>query len=922
MYFMSRILTITTRLVNISGDYLKNQCRSSHCVPCHIRFATCRGLPDGLHQWRGRELTSYFIVCQSQRVTFHGRCQSTTPGQYMVFSPKLKTCVDRQTAWTARKSKQSVQSKSGVNITQKINITEASSLDNFDNVTLLNVSSSLQLPQAVEQRSSLHLTYEEQQHQIGQNLMHMQKHQMDTGNIQTHHEKLSTSVLLSQQDKSLHDSINKLQKHSLTYPPATKLQQNVTDLVLRFTDQLDPIPQTQHHQNARIPPSVLYSPKEQQEPTPVEGNVYSRLPGIKIYNLEKTSIPNIPFSSMIQIKLKRETMNRNDILVNFTKGYNSTQVGNVLPPKSILKNQNSSVNSYMNLTKNTPAHDNSLVLVQYTSNVNKNTGTSANGVLNKTDHTKKNPINTSNENGYLTNDQRNITAKSKTLHSSPLLNTLIKQIESRVSKQNEVTASYDTQKEETSAASAKKEVETSSLNHVHPAVLSRLMLVNHNIDNNKSEEINSENFTFKDTIKGVNPPLKQPKNINKAAEINFTSASKQLLMLLSGETKTHNQIIPKLKVLTITKRLDLNNNTMGKPIHVSSNSQPSNTQRNRLSLNQAAFEQGTIESNTKHATNQNSISSVRQDIIQHSNITSNRHPVVGKKNISTYSKDAVNVSNISVVYKAINLHNKTSISINDQIKNGNFSTNRQNTNEQDMLSKNQSIVKPSDLPSNGPNMQPDKNGWALKGNSIFADEIRRPGRVFQTSPDVPSQKYLSKKHVSDFENMVSRLQNIAIDNAPYIGEAHNGRQNEMLRQNQLLMRGTNQNQHNYISEKSTRPELSMDMTKYLYGQNNMRLPIQLNPGKHLKDTQKAMSEIYFQKALSRHEVPNAIKQINSRKSHRYSDLIQRLSFLSTSGRDRMTDVSSSPSNPNILKSKSSRRKLQIQRQPWLIGTNF
>ncbi|CAC5418311.1 unnamed protein product [Mytilus coruscus] len=845
----------------------------------------------------------------------------------MVFSPKLKTCVDRQTAWTARKSKQSVQTKSDVNITQKINITEASSLDSFDNVTLLNVSSSLQLPQAIEHRPSLHLTYEEQQHQIGQNLMHMQKHQMDTRNTQTHHEKPLTSVLLSQQDKSLHDNINKQQEHSLTNPPTTKLQHNVTDLVSRFTDQLDPIPQTQHHQNARIPPSVLYSPKEHQEPTPVEGNVYSRLPGIKINNLEKTSFPNIPFSSMIQIKLKSETVNRNDILANFTKGYNSTQVANVLPPKSILINPNSSVNSYMNLTKNTPAQDNSLVLVQYTSNVNKNTGTSANEILNKTDHTKKNPINISNENGYLTNDMRNITAKSKTVHPSPLLNTLIKQIESRVSKQTEVTVSYETQKEETSAASAKKEVETSSLNHVHPAVLSRLMLVNHNIDNNKSEEINSENFTFKDPIKGgVNPPLKQPRKISKAAEINFTSASKQLLMLLSGETKTQNQRIPKLKVLTITKRLDLNNSTMSKPIHVSSNSQPSNTQRNRLSLNQAAFEQGTLESNTKHATNKNSISSVRQDTIQHSNITSNRHPVVEKKNISTYSKDAVNVSNISVVYKAINLHNKSSLSINDQIKNGNFSTNRQNTYEQDMLSKNQSIVKPSDLPSNGPNMQPDKNGWALKGNSLFADETRKPGRVFQTSPDVPSQKYLSNKHVSDFENMVSRLQNIAIDNAPYIAEVHNGRQNEMLRQNKLLLRGTNQNQHNYISEKSTRPELSMDMTKFLYRQNNMRLPIQLNPGEHFKkETQKAMSEIYFQNALSRHEVPNAIKQINSRKSHRYSDLIQRLSFLSTSGRDRMTDVSSSPSNPNILKSKSSRRKLQIQRKPWpvtRIGTNF
>ncbi|XP_076110871.1 uncharacterized protein LOC143079419 [Mytilus galloprovincialis] len=909
-------------------DYLKNQCRSAHCVPCHIRFATCRGLPDGLHQWRGRELTSYFIVCQSQRVTFHGRCQSTTPGQYMVFSPMLKTCVDISTAWTARKSKQYVQPKSVVNITQKINITEASSMDNFDNVTLFNVSSSLKLPQAIEQRPSLHLTNEGQQHKIVQNLIHIQKQQMETGNTQSHHKKSSTSDVLSQQDNFLHDIINKLQEH--TKPPATKLEQNVTDPVLRFADQLDPIPQNQPHQNARIPPSVLYSPTQQQESTPVEGNVYSKLPGIKINNSEKTSFPIIPFSSMILIKLKSESMNRNDMLANLTKGYSSTQDANVLPPKSLLITPNSSVNSYMNLTKYTPAHDNSLVPLQYTTTINKKTGTSANDVPNKIEHTKINPINISNENGYAINDLISITAKSKSVHSSPSIN----HIESLVSKQNEVTVSYDKQTENQLAASTKKEVKTSSLKHVHPAVLSRLMLVNHNIDNNKSKEINSVNFTFNDTIeRGVNPHLKQQQNINKAKEINFTSASKQLLMLLSGEQKTNNQRIPKLKVFTITKRLDLNNNTMGKPFHVSPNSQPLNVKRNRLSLNQAAIEQGTIESNNNHATNQNSMSSARQDTTQHSNITSNRQPVVGKKNISLYDKDVVNVSNISVVFKAINIHNKMSLRIDDQQINENSSTNpsRQNTDEQDMLSKNQSTVKPSDLPSNVPamvnqsNIQPDKNGWTLKPKFFFADKTRKTGRVFQTFSDVPSQKYLSNKHVSDFENMVSRSQNIAIDSAPYIAKAHNGRQNEMLRQNKLLLRGTNQNQHNYISEKFSRPELSTDKTKYLNRQKKLRLPVQLHHDKHLKGTQKAVSEIYFQNALSKHEVPNTIKQIYRRKGHRYSDLIQRLSFLSTSGRDRMSDVSSSPSNPKILKSKSSRRKLQVQGQPrpvTLIGTHF
>lgn len=88
----------------ILGDYLKNQCRSSHCLPCHLRHATCRGLPNGLHQWRGREMTSYFIVCQNERVIFHGRCQGSKPGQYMVFSTQLQSCVDRERAQMARQS--------------------------------------------------------------------------------------------------------------------------------------------------------------------------------------------------------------------------------------------------------------------------------------------------------------------------------------------------------------------------------------------------------------------------------------------------------------------------------------------------------------------------------------------------------------------------------------------------------------------------------------------------------------------------------------------------------------------------------------------------------------------------------------------------------------------------------------------------
>ncbi|PVD24728.1 hypothetical protein C0Q70_15213 [Pomacea canaliculata] len=56
--------------------YAANQCtRSSHCIPCNVRFPSCRGLPDGLNPWVGREYSPYFVLCQNQRDLHHGQCQ-------------------------------------------------------------------------------------------------------------------------------------------------------------------------------------------------------------------------------------------------------------------------------------------------------------------------------------------------------------------------------------------------------------------------------------------------------------------------------------------------------------------------------------------------------------------------------------------------------------------------------------------------------------------------------------------------------------------------------------------------------------------------------------------------------------------------------------------------------------------------------
>ena len=59
----------------LAGDYEENHCRSSMgCIPCHVRFPSCKGLPNGLNPWVGREGSPYYAVCSNERVVYHDMC--------------------------------------------------------------------------------------------------------------------------------------------------------------------------------------------------------------------------------------------------------------------------------------------------------------------------------------------------------------------------------------------------------------------------------------------------------------------------------------------------------------------------------------------------------------------------------------------------------------------------------------------------------------------------------------------------------------------------------------------------------------------------------------------------------------------------------------------------------------------------------
>ncbi|KAI8777160.1 CAunnamed protein product [Biomphalaria glabrata] len=69
-------------------EYRVNKCHeSSHCVPCWVRYASCRGLNEGLNPWEGMEWEPFFVECHKERTVFQGMCDSSA-----VFSPTTRAC--------------------------------------------------------------------------------------------------------------------------------------------------------------------------------------------------------------------------------------------------------------------------------------------------------------------------------------------------------------------------------------------------------------------------------------------------------------------------------------------------------------------------------------------------------------------------------------------------------------------------------------------------------------------------------------------------------------------------------------------------------------------------------------------------------------------------------------------------------------
>nr|KAG5711278.1 hypothetical protein BaRGS_005975 [Batillaria attramentaria] len=72
-------------------DYVANQCQGrAHCVPCSVRFPSCRDLPDGLNPWVGREYSPYYVLCEKQRPLYHGQCDNSHGTQ--IFDPEKRVC--------------------------------------------------------------------------------------------------------------------------------------------------------------------------------------------------------------------------------------------------------------------------------------------------------------------------------------------------------------------------------------------------------------------------------------------------------------------------------------------------------------------------------------------------------------------------------------------------------------------------------------------------------------------------------------------------------------------------------------------------------------------------------------------------------------------------------------------------------------
>ena len=87
---LQNIQFLTKRLLS-PGQYVANQCQGhAHCIPCEVRFPSCKGLPDGLNPWLGREMSPYYVLCNAERALYQGMCDNSQGTQ--LFDPEKRLC--------------------------------------------------------------------------------------------------------------------------------------------------------------------------------------------------------------------------------------------------------------------------------------------------------------------------------------------------------------------------------------------------------------------------------------------------------------------------------------------------------------------------------------------------------------------------------------------------------------------------------------------------------------------------------------------------------------------------------------------------------------------------------------------------------------------------------------------------------------
>ena len=80
-------------MFNVSGDYIRNQCQRSHCIPCYIRYPSCKDLSNGIHANENKLWSPFHITCYNQRLVSEARCPVDSEGRTQLFHPGLNECV-------------------------------------------------------------------------------------------------------------------------------------------------------------------------------------------------------------------------------------------------------------------------------------------------------------------------------------------------------------------------------------------------------------------------------------------------------------------------------------------------------------------------------------------------------------------------------------------------------------------------------------------------------------------------------------------------------------------------------------------------------------------------------------------------------------------------------------------------------------